>query len=128
MVLNYDFVIQVISYTAVAYFAYVTFRASQLFRRLYIERMAHSGYRMITKFCEYLTLFTSGSCLVFISRYHSAGHYVGDLVLLVLLVHEFIKADQLQRSKYLRLYETSTYKIVNRIITNITYNSTHNNN
>ena len=128
MTLTYDLLADVLIYSFAAWFSYILFSLSQLFRIRYIERMAHPAPRLITKFLEYLAFSISCILLVFISDYHAIIYYVGDLILLGLFVRRFIKSDRLQRSEYLRHYTHSKHKLTNRMILNLYHYPTHHDN
>jgi hypothetical protein len=94
----------------------------------YIEQMGNSTARIINKSFEYSALLMSGATILFIIDYHGTVYYIGDLILFGFLVRRFIKSDQLQRSEYLRHYNTSKHKLVNRLITNLIHYPTHHDN
>ena len=125
---NYDLILDGIIYSLCAWFAYAIFSMSQIFRMYYIEQMANPTARMVNKLFEYLGLLMSGINLYFISHYQDVFYYVGDLILLAFFVRQFIKSDQLQRSEYLRRYNTSKHKLVNRMITNLIHYPMHHDN
>ena len=128
MTLNYDLIADLIIYAFSAWFAYVIFSMSQVFRLQYIEQMGHSIARLINKSFEYSALFMSGITLVFLSDYHGILYYLGDLILAAFLIRRFIKSDQLQRSEYLRRYNQSKHKLMNRMVINLSYYPTHHDN
>lgn len=128
MTLSDDLIIDGMMYILGAGLAYLAFGASQLFRKQYIEEMAYSPARLTNKFVEYLTLLCSGVLLFAISHYHGIFYYTADLILGVLLVRQFMRSDQLQRSEYLRHYNNSKHKLINRIIVNLGYFSNQNDN
>lgn len=125
---NYDLIADVISYTFGAGFAYAAFGMSQVFRRQYIEEMSNLAARLINKSFEYLGLLMSGMTLFFISDYQGPFYYIGDLILFGFFVRQFAKCDQVQRSEYLRHYNNSKYKLMNRMIMNLIHYPTHHDN
>ncbi|MVM35625.1 hypothetical protein GO755_36750 [Spirosoma sp. HMF4905] len=125
---NYYLITDGILYTLGAVFTYVIFGMSQIFRMQYIEYMATSAARLINKFFEYSALLMTGMTLLFISDYHGLFYYLGDLILAAFLIRRFMKSDQLQRSEYLRHYNTSKHKLINRMIMNLIHYPTHHDN
>ena len=125
---NYDLIADVIVYAFAAWFSYVIFSMSQLFRMQYIEQMGNPTARIINKLFEYSTLLMSGTTILFIIDYHGIIYYIGDLILFGFLVRRFIKSDQLQRNEYLRRYNRSKHKLMNRMVINLSYYPTHHDN